>query len=168
MDRDKSHLNTRRLTFGAVFGALIMLATMFLRIPGATGYYHLGDGLIYACAILLGPATGGMAAAVGSSLADLLGGYAAWTLPTFFIKGMTAVVVGVIAAGSTSVIRNACAMIAGALVTIAGYGVATYFIYGAPAVLPETYLNLAQTGLGVLIGLLLVWWNRVKLDGGMD
>ncbi len=160
----QSSFDTRRLTFGAVFGALIMLATMYLRIPGATGYYHLGDGLIYASAILLGPVTGGMAAAIGSSLADLLSGYAVWTLPTFIIKGLTAVVVGYIATGSTSLIRNACAMIAGALVTIVGYGVATYFMYGAPAVLPETYFNLAQTGLGILIGLLLIWWNRMRPD----
>ncbi|MFO8060499.1 MAG: ECF transporter S component [Bacillota bacterium] len=155
-------LQTRRLTFGAVFGALIMLATMYLRIPGATGYYHLGDGLIYASAVLLGPVTGGMAAAVGSSLADVLGGYAAWALPTFVIKGLTAVAVGILARGSASMIRGALAMICGAVITIAGYAGATYLMYGAPAVLPETYFNLAQTGFGVLIGLLLVWWNRMR------
>ncbi len=159
MDRD-----LRRMTFAAVFAALIMLATMFLRIPGATGYYHLGDGLIYACAILLGPAMGGMAAAVGSALADGLSGYAVWAPWTFVIKGLTAAVVGIMARRDSPAVGMVLAMVAGALVTVVGYGAATYVMYGAPAVIPETYGNLAQTGIGVVVGLLLVLWRQIPVD----
>lgn len=156
--------NLRKMVFGAMFAAFIMLATMYLRIPGATGYYHLGDGLIYACAVLLGPVTGGLAAAVGSFMADMLSGYPVWAPWSMLIKGLTAVMVALLARRSRSPFRLGASMIAGALVTIVGYGLATWVMYGMPAVIPETYGNLAQTGLGIIVGMLLVWWNRTQLD----
>ncbi len=154
----------RKMVFGAMFAAFIMLATMYLRIPGATGYYHLGDGLIYACAVLLGPVTGGLAAAVGSFMADMLSGYPVWAPWSMLIKGLTAVMVALLARRSRSPFRLGASMIAGALVTIVGYGLATWIMYGMPAVIPETYGNLAQTGLGIIVGMLLVWWNRTQLE----
>ncbi len=154
----------RRMTFSALFAALIMLATMFLRIPGATGYYHLGDGLIYACAVLFGPAMGGMSAAVGSALADWLSGYAVWAPWTFVIKGLAAVAIGFLASRRSPPLIHVLAMVAGAAITVIGYGLATYVMYGAPAVIPETYGNLAQTGVGIVVGMLLVWWKRIPLD----
>ncbi len=161
------NLGTRRMVLGAVFAALILMATTFLKIPGATGYYHLGDGFIYAAAVLLGPVLGGMAAAVGSMLADVLGGYAIWAPWTFVIKGLTAIAVGLVAYRARSWPRIGLGMVLGAAVTIAGYALAAYVMYGFAAVLPETYFNVAQTGFGILIGFALLLWNRTRMDDMM-
>ena len=155
-------MTNRKLIWGAMFTAMIAVATLYLKIPGPTGYYHLGDGLIYAAAILLGPGIGAIAAALGSALADMMGGYVIWAGPTFFIKGLTALAIGYIAHRGLSATRNLGAMLVGALITMVGYSVTAYFLYGRlPAVaLAEFYGNIGQTGSGIVIGMLLVSFLR--------
>ena len=81
----KSFLTVKTLAFSGVFAALIALSTM-LNIPTGTGYVNLGDGVILACAYLLGPIAF-FPAAIGSALADLLLGYPLYIPGTFIIKG---------------------------------------------------------------------------------
>ena len=70
---------------------------MLVEIPAPTrGYIHLGDTLVYLCGILLGPLTGGISAAIGSTLADLFSGYAVYAPVTFVIKFLDAAIVGAI------------------------------------------------------------------------
>ena len=74
-----------------LFAALIMLLTLVhIPMPGNVGgYIHLGDAVIFAACIIIGwraiPA-----AAVGSSLADLILGAVVYAVPTFIIKGIMA------------------------------------------------------------------------------
>lgn len=92
---DMEHKKLRSLIFAALLAALTTVATMVIRIPTPTlGYIHLGDGLVLACGILLGPGLGALAAGIGSMLADLFGGYMAWVPGTFAIKALTALVGG--------------------------------------------------------------------------
>ena len=64
--------STFRIVLVALFAALTCVATMFLRIPSPTGgYLNLGDGIALLSAFLLGPWLGGVAAGLGSMLADL-------------------------------------------------------------------------------------------------
>lgn len=146
-------VEVKSLAVAAAFSALIMLATMFLKIPGPTGYYHLGDGMLYAAAIILGPARGAVTGAVGSSLADLAGGFPVWAPWTFVIKGVVGYVIGSLAKNGTSLSRNVLAMVAGAIITIAGYSLATALMYGIPAMLVEIYGNIGQTVSGILVAL---------------
>ncbi len=143
------------MTIVAMFAALIAIATMYLRVPGPTGMYHLGDGIIYACALLMGPVPAAMAAAVGSAGANLLVGFPQWAPWTFVIKGLTAAVIGVIGTRRLAWGRNVAAMIAGALITIVGYALATWVMYGWAAVPVEIYGNIGQTGFGIIIGAVL-------------
>ena len=89
-------MDTKRITslaYGGMMAALVFAATAFFKIPVSVtqGYIHLGDGFILLGAALLGtPAIA--AAAIGSMLADLLGGYTMYILPTFIIKGAVAFV----------------------------------------------------------------------------
>ena len=81
--------NVRTLAMGSMLAALIFVATYFIKLPVSItqGYIHLGDGFVLLGACLLGaPAI--PAAAIGSMLADLLGGYTVYCLPTFLIKGL--------------------------------------------------------------------------------
>ena len=83
--------NTFRLVLTALFAALTAAATLAIRIPSPmNGYINLGDALVLACAWMLGPLYGTIAAGVGSMLADLISGYAAYAPGTLIIKSATA------------------------------------------------------------------------------
>ena len=72
----KRHSDVLGLANAGMMAALVFVATYFFKLPVSItqGYIHLGDGFILLGAALLGkPAIA--AAAVGSMLADLLGGY---------------------------------------------------------------------------------------------
>lgn len=94
MERSNTHL--MKLVNSGLMMALITLATSFIKIPTTNGYIHLGDGFIFLSAIILGPFYGAFAAGVGSMLADILGGYAQWALPTLLIKSAMAMLMGLI------------------------------------------------------------------------
>ena len=91
--RKKSGNQTLTLALSGMMAALVFVATYFFKLPVSItqGYIHLGDGFILLGASLLGWASV-PAAAIGSALADLLGGYTLYILPTFVIKGLVAAV----------------------------------------------------------------------------
>jgi len=81
---------TKKLVLASLFAALTAIGTM-LHIPaGALGYLHLGDAMVLLSGILLGPIYGGLGAAIGSMLADIINGYAIYAPGTFLIKGICA------------------------------------------------------------------------------
>jgi len=77
---------------------------------------------------------------------------------------LTAVAVGLVAFRAQNWMRILFGMLLGAAITIAGYALATYIMYGYAAVLPETYFNIAQTGLGIVVGFALLAWNRTRME----
>lgn len=89
---------TLRLVAAAMMAAMACVATMVIKIPipATGGYINPGDGIILLSGILLGPVYGGLAAGIGSSLADLLGGYAVYAPATLFIKFLMAAVAGLL------------------------------------------------------------------------
>ncbi len=86
-----------RIVMTAVFAALTLLATFVFKIQTpAFGYIHIGECFVILSGIMLGPLYGGLAAGIGSGLADLLGGYAIWAPGTFFIKLASAAAAGLL------------------------------------------------------------------------
>ena len=87
---------TLRLVMAALLTAMTCVATMVIKIPitATGGYINLGDCIVLLSGILLGPLYGGLAAGIGSALADLFSGYVAFAPATFLIKGIMAVIVG--------------------------------------------------------------------------
>ena len=79
---------TLRLVNSALFAALTCVATMCIHIPtpGTGGYIHPGDALVILSGIVLGSLYGGLAAGIGSALADMLFGYYLYVPVTFIIK----------------------------------------------------------------------------------
>lgn len=89
--------NIRKLVLAALFAALCTIMTLVIQIPSPMqGYVNLGDCAVLMAAWTLGPVSGGMAAAIGSMLADLLSGYAYYAPATFVIKLAMAVADGLI------------------------------------------------------------------------
>ena len=121
---------TRTIILTALLAALNTVATMVIRIPtplAGGGYIHLGDGLVLICGILLGPGLGAVAAGVGSMLADVFAGAAAYVPATLAIKALTAAAGGWLyhrMAGHSSLhtpVRVALAGIPAEVIMVAGY-----------------------------------------------
>ena len=87
------NLSVKKLTMAGVMAALVFVMTYVPKVPVPVtgGYVHLGDGAIFLSVLLLGP-LGIPAAAIGSGLADILGGYMVYALPTMLIKGLVALI----------------------------------------------------------------------------
>ena len=146
--------NILTLADSGMMAALVFVATYFFKLPVAVtqGYIHLGDGFILLGAALLGrPAIA--AAAVGSMLADLLGGYTLYVLPTFVIKGaVAAVAVWAFAKLRISWLRL-MALIASELIMAAGYFIVEWLVlgYGFAAAAGALIPNLVQGLSGIVI-----------------
>ena len=81
----------KKLAFTAAFAALCCVATLCLSIPlPASGYFNIGDVFVLFSGWCLGPIYGSLAAAIGSSMADIVLGYGVYAPATFLIKGLDA------------------------------------------------------------------------------
>jgi uncharacterized membrane protein len=147
-----------KVAVAAIFAALVAVATLLfvVPIPATSGYFNLGETLIYVAALLLGPAVGVVAGA-GASIADVL--VAAQYAPgTFAIKAIEGFLVGFIYKELNRKIKSitVCASIA---VAVGGFEmVAGYFLYetlalGYPAALAlaEVPFNIVQMSVGLVI-----------------
>lgn len=123
------------LTTNALSIALVCLSTMLFKVPIPLGYAHLGNAFILLSAVFFGPLTGFLAGGFGSALADFLSGYPQWILPTWIIKGIMGLVIGLIAENDGRIrmkgIRTALSAAAGTAIMIAGYFIAGIILYGS-------------------------------------
>ena len=77
------------------FIVVIMIITMFIRIPlPSGGYFNFGDVAVVFAGLLLGKTGGLIAGGVGSALADILGGFAVFSPLTFVAKGAEGILSG--------------------------------------------------------------------------
>ncbi len=160
--KKQSSITVKTLAFGGMLAALVFVATSFLKLPVSVtqGYIHLGDGVILLGAGLLGPASI-VASALGSMLADLLGGYTLYCLPTFLIKAATAAV-GVWAAGRKQTWLRIVGFVLAEAVMVTGYFVAEWLFlgYGLAAAAGALLPNAIQGLSGVVLATVL--WPVIK------
>ena len=81
----------------AIYGlgiAIVFISTMFIQIPIPLGYANLGNCFVFLFAMFLDEKAGFIIGGVGSALADLLGGWSMWAIPTFLLKGLMGYLVG--------------------------------------------------------------------------
>lgn len=125
-----STFKTKKICMTGLFMALICVSTLFFKVPIPGGYAHLGNGFIFLAAALLGNTGGMIASGVGSALADLLGGWYMWILPTLIIKCIMGLVVAFIAPKKFTIMspRTLIAIITGMVEMVAGYFLAGIFL----------------------------------------
>ena len=129
----------KKLIYAALFAALCCVITMYPKFPTLFGYIHAGDALVLLAAYVLGPVWGSLAAALGSSLADLMAGYVQYFPGTFVIKAVMALIAGAVLTkfGAKHPIRYAMlGGLAAECVMILGY-----FGYGAVASIPTNIVQ---------------------------
>jgi uncharacterized membrane protein len=86
---------TLNIAMAAVFAALVCIATIIFRIeiPATSGYFNIGETIIYITALLFGPLVGAFAGGLGSAIADMIG-YPVFAPGTLIIKGLEGAIVG--------------------------------------------------------------------------
>lgn len=151
---------TKNIVVTALFAALSCAATLVIRVPivGTGGYVHLGDALVILSGSLLGPWRGLVAAGVGSAAADLLGGYFVYVPITFAIKGLVALVSGLIARAMRPRARHAAPLLGGlsdVILVAGGYFVCEMPLYSVAAAAASVPTNVLQGASGLVIASLL-------------
>ena len=164
----------RKMTYTALFTAIICVLTLIIKIPSVNGYLNLGDCGVYAAAVLGGPFIGAFAGGVGSAAADLISGYAAWILPTLIIKGIMSGVVGYVAQKQSKEklvsVKNLLAMILMGIWMVIGYYLADVLVFGETqsgfiAALVAMVPNVIQTTVGIVVAnLLLAALSKTKIE----
>ena len=152
---------TLKLVMAALLAAMTCVATMVIKIPltATGGYINLGDCIVLLSGILLGPLYGGLAAGIGSALADLFSGYVAFLPATFLIKGFMAVIMGLFIKdlSKNNAVKTAITGAIAECLMIAGYfffeAVIMSFGLGAAASIPG---NTIQGVVGLILAMLLI------------
>jgi uncharacterized membrane protein len=97
MARRKAALTTTQLALTPIFVALVAVATMVftIYIPATSGYFNIGETVIYITAILFGPYVGAIAGGVGAAISDMI--LAPVFAPaTLIIKALEGAIVGLL------------------------------------------------------------------------
>ncbi len=99
-ERNSSEV-TKTIAQTALFAALCYVGFQFLRIDIPVGdsktAFHLGNAFCVLAALLLGGVKGGLAGAIGMTIADLTSGYVTSAPQTFIMKFLIGVFVGLVA-----------------------------------------------------------------------
>ena len=153
----KPSLSIRRLTTAAVLAAAIVLLTLIsFPTPGGFGYINLGDAGVLFAGMLLGGGWGALCAGVASALSDVLLGYVIYAPATFVIKGMVALIAGLLFAKTKKKIRYASLFLA-ALIVPSGYLLyeKLFLLYPNATVMWDAALNLLQCMTGAVVATIL-------------
>jgi uncharacterized membrane protein len=152
--------NAFKIAVGAIFAALVAVVTLLfvVPIPATSGYFNLGETLIYIAALLLGPTVGAIAG-TGATIADIL--TAAQFAPgTFTIKGIEGFLVGILNKKLNQKTNNVTlsatiAVIIGGFEMVLGYFIYEKLVLGYPlaAALVEVPFNIVQMLIGLIIAL---------------
>jgi energy-coupling factor transport system substrate-specific component len=141
--------------------ALVAAVTLFVaRIPVGVGYFNVSDAAIYFIAFTFGPWIGLLAGGIGTAIADLLGGYAAFAPLTFFAHGLQGFLAGyvVLKLRGGRVTRMIAGAVAGSIAMVGIYFAGEYFGaafgWGGPAAaVTELPANVLQNVLGAAVAI---------------
>lgn len=159
--------NLNSLVLTALMMCLVMVGTMFIKIPTplTQGYVHPGDSMIFLAVLILGKKNGSIAAGIGSALADLLSGYGYFAPWTLIVKFLMAFVMGIFLEKMHGkkeeqefklTIVDIIGMALGGIVMAFGYFVVEAIMYGSVVTAGlEIPANVGQFVAGMIIASLL-------------
>ena len=160
----------RGIVTGALLISLCTVATL-LAIPSPFGYMNAGDTVVLVCAFISGP-IGALYAGIGSSLADLINGYAVYVPATFLIKAAMSIcayyitlLVGKLIP-KPSFVKYSVAFVIAELIMAFGYLFyeAVLLSYGEAAIVSLPF-NLLQGAFGCVGGgFILFFFKKSKLQ----
>lgn len=153
-----SDSQVKSITKTGIMTALVFLATFIIKIPSPNGYTHLGDCLIFVAVLILGTKRGALAGGMGAALADLMGGYTQWILPTFFIKAIMAIIMGIITYKLLPKFRFSWLIgaVLGGIAQIILYTLAKFPMYGVAYAVTRLPGLALQTIFGIIIAAVII------------
>lgn len=151
--------NVKSIAETGIFMAIVFIGVYFIKIPSPGGYAHIGDSMIFLTVLFLGTKRGAIASGVGAAIADILGGYMVWVIPTLVFKGVMAYVMGTLITKKAFGLHGRALWIVSAIIggiaQSIGYTIVRAFVYG-PAIAVASIAGLAfQVISGVIIALVL-------------
>lgn len=161
----------KRLAYAALFAALAYIGFQFFRfdltVGGEKTAFHLGNTFVVLAAFFLGGTWGGMAGALGLTIADFTSGYVTSAPKTFFLKLCIGLIVGLVAhtvlhlsrAQSAKKITSAtvAASVCGVAFNVVADPLVGYFykkyLFGLPQDIAQTLakLSLLTTGVNAVL-----------------
>lgn len=137
---------TSQLVQLAIVTAISIVLGMFISIPTPTGFLTLLDAGIFFAAFYFGKKEGAVVGALAGFLIDLLKGYPNWMFFSLLIHGTQGYLAGLPGR------RRLLGLISATLVMVLGYAIASGFMYGWGAVLPDIPGNIMQNMVGMVVG----------------
>lgn len=159
--------NIKTLSLTAFFTVLILLATSVLKFSTGMGegYIHLGDCFIYLSACLLPFPYGIIAGAIGGALADVISGFAIWSIPTAIIKALVALPFMVASKNESKILTKKTAIIPlfSGIISVLGYFVTECILYSPASATLSILGNVIQSvASGILFLILAAALDKVN------
>lgn len=150
----KTTSSTMDIAITGLMAAMVFTGTYFFKIPSSFGYTHLGDCMIILTVCLFGTRRGMLAGSIGAGLADLIGGYPVWVIPTMFLKALWAFIAGTI---MYKLMPNnkyswLIGAIIGGIIHTIGYTLVKIPLYGMALAIGELFTTGCQSAAGVILG----------------
>jgi len=152
---------TVKITIAAVFAALVFIVTSQIPpipIPATSGYFNVGETIIYVAALLFGAFVGAFSGGIGAMLADIYLGFSVFAPGTMVIKGIEGAIVGILYQKLRKHLPNPTARAilsaaVGGLEMVTGYFLYEQLVLGYPfaLALAEVPFNIVQMLIGLLI-----------------
>jgi uncharacterized membrane protein len=149
---------TIKLTLATVFAALVFIVTSQIPpipIPATSGYFNIGETIIYVAALLFGSAVGALSGGIGAMLADIYLGFGVFAPGTLVIKGIEGAIVGFLNLRlryiTNRTLRAVVSVIAGGLEMVTGYFLYEQLVLGSAAAFAEVPFNIVQLLVGLAI-----------------
>ncbi|MBO7344722.1 MAG: ECF transporter S component [Clostridia bacterium] len=147
----------KKIVASALFVALIVVTTIFVKIPLATfGYVHLGDAFIFLACFVLKPKHSIVVGALGSALADLCLGYFIYIPATFVVKALVALVFAIVVYNKSTLLRQIISVVICSAIIGGGYFVFEACLYGVTASIVNVPFNLMQGAVCGVVAMLLI------------
>lgn len=150
-----------KLALATIFAALVFIVTSQIPpipIPATSGYFNVGETVIYIAALLFGSFVGAISGGIGAALADIYLGFSIFAPGTLIIKSVEGALVGYLNLKIKKYLSNTtvCAVISvtvGGLEMVAGYFLYEQLVVGYPAALAfaEVPFNIVQMLIGLII-----------------
>lgn len=158
-----------KITYTAIFTAVILLSTLLIKFSTGLGegYIHFGDCFIYLTACLLPFPYCIIAGALGGALADILGSFAIWSIPTLVIKSLIALPFALVCKknNSNKILNKKTAImpIISGIISILGYFVAECILYSvASATLSIIGNSIQAVASGILFYILATALDKIN------
>lgn len=166
-----SSSSTRTMVMAALWAAVVFCMTMFPKVPIPLGYMNLGTTTIFISIFFLKKREACISAALGSCLADLIGGFPVWIVPTIIVKFAIAwavytAVKAIYSDGERFWLSVLVAFICGSVISVIGYTVCGIFLFGGLEASLQQVPGLSIEGvMSSIIALVLCGFlkNRVNL-----